>query len=258
MVTGLFFFGLGAIVASFVGVVAERLNTGTSWISGRSRCDSCGVHLSVRDLVPVLSWLASLGRCRRCSSPVSWRSSVSEALLGTLYLAAFLVLGLTPALAVFLCALALLLAIVLYDLRHMMVPLEFSVPFIVASAAFAALVAPSLSELGGTVVVAGVIGLGFFLLWLVSKGRAMGLGDTPVAFGLALLAGGSAFAGLVFSFWIGAVIGILLLVLVPSRRRMGVEVPFVPFLAAGFLLAYFTTWSPTLIVGSLLARFIGN
>jgi leader peptidase (prepilin peptidase) / N-methyltransferase len=95
---------------------------------------------------------------------------------------------------------------------------------------------------------AGVIGSGFFLLHYFSKGRAMGLGDSPVALALALVTGGSlAIAGLLFSFWIGAVVGIGILVATPKGHRMGIEVPFVPFLAAGYLLAYFTQWNPLLL-----------
>jgi prepilin signal peptidase PulO-like enzyme (type II secretory pathway) len=32
---------------------------------------------------------------------------------------------------------------------------------------------------------------------------------------------------------------------------MGVEVPFAPFLAAGFLLAYFTAWNPFTLIATL-------
>ena len=75
----------------------------------------------------------------------------------------------------------------------------------------------------------------------------MGLGDAPIALGLSLLVGfGAAFSGLIFSFWIGALCGILILVLRRGGPRMGIEVPFVPFLAAGYLLAYFTQWNPFL------------
>jgi prepilin signal peptidase PulO-like enzyme (type II secretory pathway) len=76
----------------------------------------------------------------------------------------------------------------------------------------------------------------------------MGLGDAPVALALALLAGpGLALAGLLFSFWIGALVGIAILVSRPKGHRMGIEVPFVPFLAAGYLLAFFTRWNPLTI-----------
>ena len=63
------------------------------------------------------------------------------------------------------------------------------------------------------------------------------------ALGLSLLVGSAAFSGFIFSFWIGAVIGIVILLKRPSGSRMGVEVPFAPFLAAGFLLAFVTQWN---------------
>jgi prepilin signal peptidase PulO-like enzyme (type II secretory pathway) len=74
----------------------------------------------------------------------------------------------------------------------------------------------------------------------------MGLADAPLAFGLAFLTGRAALPGFIFSFWIGAVVGIALLLRRPRGSRMGVEVPFAPYLAAGFILAYFTQWNPFL------------
>lgn len=79
----------------------------------------------------------------------------------------------------------------------------------------------------------------------------MGLADSPLVFGLAMLAGPSALAGFVFSFWIGAVIGLGVLAGRPRGSRMGVEVPFAPYLAAGFLLAYFTQWNPITFITNL-------
>jgi prepilin signal peptidase PulO-like enzyme (type II secretory pathway) len=79
---------------------------------------------------------------------------------------------------------------------------------------------------------------------LLSRGRAMGLGDTPAVFGLSLLAGRTAVAGVLFSFWVGGVIGICILALRKGGPKMGIEVPFVPFMAVGFLIALFTQWNP--------------
>ena len=80
----------------------------------------------------------------------------------------------------------------------------------------------------------------------------MGFADAPFALGLALLTGTGAFPGFIFSFWIGAVVGIVLLAKRPRGSRMGVEVPFAPFLATGFLLAYFTQWNPFTLIGMLV------
>lgn len=236
-------FVLGAILASFVGVVAERLHTGQSWVGGRSRCNSCATELGAKDLVPVVSWLSSMGRCRSCGSGVPWRYLLSEAVLGALFALSYLALGAGLALALFLPILVLLLFIVLYDLRHTIIPRFASSLLAALALIYAWIVAASLSAFGLALLAAGGIALAFVLLHSLSGGKAMGLGDAPIAFALSLVTAPLAVTGLVFSFWIGAAYGIGVLV---ARRRgptMGIEVPFAPFLAIGFLLAFFTGWN---------------
>jgi prepilin signal peptidase PulO-like enzyme (type II secretory pathway) len=246
------FFVLGAIIASFVGVVAARLGTGQSIAFGRSRCDACDRPLNILSLVPIVSVVVSKGRALCCGARISWMSPVTEILLGTLFAASYLSLGLTPALPFLLAALSLLLALVLYDLAHQILPPILLYPFVALAAAAGYLSSPSLADFEQTAVIAICIGFGFLAIHVLSRGRAMGLADAPLAFGLALLVGPVALSGLIYSFWIGAVIGIALLLKRPAGSRMGVEVPFAPFLFAGFLLAYFTQWNLfILIAGSL-------
>jgi prepilin signal peptidase PulO-like enzyme (type II secretory pathway) len=243
------FFGLGAIFASFAGVIAERSFTGQPWHKGRSTCNACARSLSFIDLVPIVSWLGSLGRCRTCRARIPALYALVELSLGVAFAYAYVRVGLTPALPAFLGALVALAAIVLYDLRHMLVPAVFSAWFVSITLGYLLLSGQGLAEVVPTLVSAALIALFFFLLYALSGGRAMGLGDTPVAFGLALLAGPYALSGLAFSFWIGAVIGIIVLWATPGGPRMGIEVPFVPFLAAGFLLAYFAQWNLLSLIG---------
>jgi len=238
-----FFFALGAIIASFLGVVSERWNTGESWFYGRSHCDSCTATLSSRDLVPVFSWLFIRGRCRFCGSRVSARSTIAEILLGALFVLAYLKLGITLSLVFMIVALAFLMLIVLYDLRHTLVPGVFSVPFVFASVFFAISNAVDIREFGFIFLTSAGIALVLSVLHFASHGRAMGLADTPITFGLALLTGPLAFSGFIYSFWIGAIVGIIILLRTPAGHRIGIEVPFAPFLATGFLLAYFTGWN---------------
>jgi len=169
---------------------------------------------------------------------------LSELILGSLFALSYVRFGLSVQLALFLLALLTLGFIVIYDLRHTVVPAASSNLFILLCAAFAAVATPSAQSLGLTLITAAGVGLFFLAFYVFSRGRAMGLGDTPVAFALSLLAERQALAGVMFSFWIGAVIGILILVFRRGGPRMGVEVPFVPFLAAGFLLAIFSQWNP--------------
>jgi prepilin signal peptidase PulO-like enzyme (type II secretory pathway) len=246
---------LGAILASFTGVIVERLYTGQSWSRGRSRCNSCRRQLGWQDLVPVFSLLLSRGRCRTCHSHIPLLYTFFEALLAFLFVISYLTLGLTLNLAIFLITLVVLLFIVMYDMRHTIVPWGASMLLIILSLIFSGLESFQntttsqffLWSIGFKLVVAAVIGLFFFLMYFLSRGRWMGLGDTPVGFALALLVGsGEAFPGLLFSFWIGAVIGIAVLLRRRGGPRMGIELPFVPFLALGYLLAFFTQWNPLL------------
>ncbi len=247
------FFLLGTIIASFIGVVVGRLYTGQGIARGRSRCDACGETLAPSALVPILSYLLSGGRARCCGARLSWLSPFSEFALGALFALGYLHVGLTIVLLPLLAALALLAALVLYDLAHQILPPPLLGAFAFAAALVAYLEAPSVALLYPTLATAAVFALFFAALWLFSGGRAMGLADTPLVAALALLAGPAALSGFLFSFWIGALVGIVLLARVPRGARMGIEVPFAPFLALGFLLAYFTQWDPFALTATLTA-----
>lgn len=247
---GFVFFLLGAAAASFAGVVAGRLYTGQSIVSGRSRCDACGTPLSAFSLVPVLSWAAGRGRAQCCGARISALAPLSELALGILFVLSYLSLGLTFALLFTLLSWTVLLALVLYDLAHQILPPPL-LALLVGLACLAGFTAFPDSFPDALIVAALQAGL-LALINLLSRGRAMGLADAPLTFALSVLVGPSALPGFVFSFWIGAVIGIVILFGRPRGSRMGIEVPFAPFLAAGFILAYFTQWNPFAFAAPLL------
>ena len=240
----IFFFVLGTIFASFAGVVASRLHTGTPMVKGRSRCDACGAVLSSLDLIPIVSYLLRRGRARCCGARVSIISTLGEILLGALFLLSYRTLGPTLALGVFLASLVLLYTLVLYDLAHQILPPALLYPFVVLALFYLALTAPSTTTILSSGLTALGIGLFLWLIYLFSRGRAMGFADAPLAFALALLVAPRALAGFAFSFWLGAAIGISMVALSKGGVRMKSEVPLAPFLAAGFLLAYFIPWDP--------------
>ena len=72
----------GALVGSFLNVVAHRVPRGDSFVGGRSRCPACGAPVRARDNVPVLGWLLLGGRCRDCRWPIPARYPVVEAACG--------------------------------------------------------------------------------------------------------------------------------------------------------------------------------
>ena len=68
-----FGFLIGAVFGSFGTMLAHRLPRHMSIITPRSHCPSCHTTLGVRDLVPILSWLATRGHCRHCRAKIGAR-----------------------------------------------------------------------------------------------------------------------------------------------------------------------------------------
>jgi leader peptidase (prepilin peptidase)/N-methyltransferase len=59
-------------IGSFLGLVVVRLPAGRPVLFARSACDHCGEQLEWRDLLPIVSQLASRFRCRFCCTPIGW------------------------------------------------------------------------------------------------------------------------------------------------------------------------------------------
>lgn len=246
---------LGAIIGSFLNVVLIRFNTGAS-INGRSHCLSCGTTLSWRELFPILSYVVQRGRCRHCSSLVSIRYVVVEVVTALLFIYAWIESG-GDILTFFLLSalLSVLVFVFFYDIRHLIIP----------NSAVLALLGITILFLGyqyleGLIGVeeillqvgSGIISGGFFaLLWLISRGRWIGLGDAKLVLPLGILVPlSSVFSMVVLSFWIGAGVSLLVILLMhvrgkrflrffPHRITMKKEIPFAPFLITAFLLVYF-------------------
>jgi leader peptidase (prepilin peptidase) / N-methyltransferase len=132
--------GAGAIFGSFFSVVVHRLHTREGgFLTGSSHCPACGHELSGRDLVPVVSWLLSRGRCRYCGAGVSAAYPLME--LATALVAVLASAGLAASQGISLANLpgsgewwwlmGILLVLVptaWYDLRYMEIPDEIVRP----------------------------------------------------------------------------------------------------------------------------------
>jgi leader peptidase (prepilin peptidase)/N-methyltransferase len=69
---------IGAAMGSFLTLVTYRLPRDEKIGLSRSRCPNCSTTLRVPDLVPIISWVASRGRCRHCKTKVHFRYPLTE------------------------------------------------------------------------------------------------------------------------------------------------------------------------------------
>src|SRR5687767_5720692 len=80
---------LAALVGSFVNVCIWRIPRGQSIVFPRSRCTSCGHVLDAVDLLPIVTYMFTMGHCRHCRAPVSSRYVIVELINVTMWLTAF-------------------------------------------------------------------------------------------------------------------------------------------------------------------------
>jgi len=239
-------FVFGAVIGSFLNVVSLRLNTGVG-LDGRSMCMACGKTLTWKELVPIASFFLQGGKCRNCKGKISWQYPLVEAATGALFALIFWKFGglsgspvfLLPTL-IYLIATCLLVVVTVYDIRHKIIPdrLVYAFDAIALISVFiggTSLVhAPHLWTLAAGPLLAAP----FALLWLVSKGTWIGLGDAKLVLGIGWLLGlnGGANA-VILAFWVGAVVGVAWMLASYGRWKRRVEIPFGPFLIAGMYLA---------------------
>ncbi len=243
--------GVGAIFGSFINALSFRFNTGKS-MGGRSQCMCCGHQLSAADLIPVFSYGYLGGRCRYCHARVSLQYPAVELLAAALSLGVFFAANTPLAYVAGLLVWMIILFIIVYDLRHMIIPHVASVALMISVLAHMAVV----GNYSWHLLLAGpLLALPFVLLSLVSGGRWMGWGDSGFELSLGWLLGPTlGLTALMLAVWSGALVGVLIIALqkilaqlTPTRPflkslhgfTIKSEIPFAPFLAFGAAIAYF-------------------
>lgn len=261
IVLGTCAFIFGALIGSFLNVVILRYGFHEA-PRARSGCAACGGQLRWFELVPIVSFVFLRGRCAKCGSAVSLQYPLVELTLAGLFLGSFLLaypfsstllIVQFALLLVFWSAFVLLTA---YDIRHTLVPFPFALTLMVS----AALVRISESlflgnffslydAFWGAVLFGGIL----FFLFIITRGKGMGFGDVYVGVALGFLFGlVRSFEVITLAFWIGAAIGISLLIL-KKGVKMKSEVPFVPFLFIATVIGLFTAFSPLAFIAALTA-----
>ncbi len=171
-------FVLGAAFGSLVSLLSYRLPREEPVGATHSRCPQCHHRLGVRDLVPMLSWLFSKGRCRYCTQPISWRYPAIELIAACIALACFAAFGISlDALIIFLLSICVLTLIVT-DLEHYIIPDEVQVAMLMLGAAYGFHMHTEPADMVAGFAVGLTIGLAlrYGFLYLREK-DGLGLGD---------------------------------------------------------------------------------
>lgn len=258
----------GLLVGSFLNVVVHRVpkmldrewREQCAWLQGHeappgetynlvlpaSTCPQCGHGIRWYENIPIISWLALRGRCSQCSTPISYRYPLVEALTGFLFAAAAWKWGVGTDVLWICVFLAILIALTFIDFDHHLLPDNLTLPLIWLGllANFQGRFVPLQEAVLGAVI-------GYLSLWsvyqlfkLLTGKEGMGFGDFKLLAALGAWLGWKMLLPVVLVASLsGAVIGIALIAL--KGRERSKPIPFGPWLAMGGLVSLF--WGPVFI-----------
>lgn len=123
----IFAFLFGAVFGSYIDCVAWRLVHQERVARGRSHCDVCGHALGAGDLIPIVSYLHSGGRCRYCGAKFSAESTWVELMLGLAFVALVYKFDVSFVALRYLGLLVILMGLSLVDQKTCIIPDRFHV-----------------------------------------------------------------------------------------------------------------------------------
>lgn len=222
-----------------------RVHTG---VDDRSRCLSCHHQLAWYDLIPLVSWVSTGGKCRYCRVGIGFFEPLIELSTAALFVLAYNTWQpmltqpvLLTQFILWLIAIVMLVILSAYDLKWFLLPDKIIYPLIGVSILYAVLslsqtsnMADSLVSLGGAVLIFSGI---YLILWLVSSGQWIGFGDVKLGLVLGLLLGKWELA--LLALFLANLIGCLIVIpgLLTKKLTRTTQVPFGPMMIAGFFIA---------------------
>lgn len=217
----------GLIMGSFLNVLILRIHANEAWWKGRSRCPKCNKELTVKELIPVISFIVQKGRCRSCGEKISYQYILVEIASGLLAFITVWIFGFSSFSFVLFLTLWLLLGNFVSDLLFMELPEIFNIGLFILGVIYQYF----WGNLDFISIMSGIaFGFIFFgLQFLLTKGKGIGEGDIRLGVIIGLFLGWPYVIYSIFSSYILATI-ILLPFLILRKISMKSAVPLGVFL----------------------------
>jgi leader peptidase (prepilin peptidase)/N-methyltransferase len=249
LLLGIYAFGIGAIVGSFLNVVIHRYPREESIVFPGSHCPQCDVAIRWYDNIPIVSFAVLRGHCRACGAGIAWRYPLVELANALFYLAVYLRTGPTVAFVIVAAIISMTIALIYIDADIQILPDVIDLPGIAigigAGALGVGILNPSLmlaeslfDSLFGALLGAAIPLAIIATYWLIRRVEGMGLGDVKLLAMIGAVVGWRAGPAVLL---LGAISGTLIAVPAVLRSKQGMQlpIPFGVFLGLGFLAVLF-------------------
>lgn len=227
-------FLIGLVLGSFFNVVIFRFGTGKSTVKGRSSCFGCGSVIRWFDLIPVFSYFILKGRCRNCAARISPLYPIVEATTGVSFLLLFLnttTVSYLTVISAFIVALFIL--IIFIDIRYFVIPDRVLILLTVSVVGYKLLAHDT--NFYQLLIFAFGLTVFFAILYIISKGRWIGLGDIKLIFLIGFLFGyPMGYLSIVAAVWLAMIFSTILLI--ARKADLKTEIPFGSFLSVATII----------------------
>ncbi len=236
-------------MGSFYNVVGYRLPNGMSLIKPSSHCPNCNKKLGFMELIPIVSYIIQLGKCKNCGKKIAIFYPIFEFLTGVLFAVSYLVFGFTDNLLVALTFSSTLLIVVISDIKYMIIPDELllfsGIMLVIERLVINCDIIPILTDAFLPFVILLVIKIfGDFAF----KKESLGGGDIKlmVIFGLAI-----GWQNCILAIALAAFIALPVSLIILFTKKTNV-IPFGPFLSIAALIIYYFSISYTSVINWLI------
>lgn len=236
-----FIFIISLCIGSFLNVLIHRTPRELSILLPASHCPVCHHALKWTHNIPLLSYLMLKGRCRFCASRISSQYPLVELLTGIMGVFLFWKFGLTPAFIATAFFSFVLIALIVIDLEHQLLPDILTLSLLWAgllASLYPIFVSPEQAIMGAAI--------GYLSFWLIAKlyehirgHEGMGYGDFKLLAAIGAWVGAKSLLEVVLiSSLLGTAVGLTLLI--SKKANSKTPIPFGPFLAiAGWVVLVF-------------------
>ena len=231
------FFVFGSIMGSFYHVIATRLSNGLSIVKPASHCEKCKHTLKWYELIPIISFIIQLGRCRQCKTKLPISYILMEICTGILFAVCYHVFDTPIDIAISIIFVSSLIIIIISDIEYMIILDE-----VLIFAITAIIILSSINTGLYQTSIKILCGAGAFVTMLLIKKmgdmmfkqESLGGGDIKLMFLIGLVIGYEmAICNIFFATFLAFPIALFLLI--SKKDNM---IPFGPFLSMSAILLY--------------------
>ncbi|CAD2074375.1 peptidase [Jeotgalicoccus coquinae] len=218
---------MGGLVSSFLYALTQ--SDSISFLTRRSRCDTCSKHLKVTDLIPVISYIKNRGRCSYCRAAISVNYLMVEILTIILFILPLIVPPSYDNMLLYYLLVSILIPLSVYDFDTLLIPTHMLILLFVCG-----LFLTGLEFMDTGVDLMSVIILHIFYILFKDK---IGYGDIQLFSILTMI---TPFDFFIFTFLFTYIIGgisVIILDLFETPRIT--KVPLVPFIAASLFTTFY-------------------